>query len=106
MAKIPHEALHQIFRDQPELFTHAMRRVLGEQYPEVSDVSAVNCDLTKIEAIERRIDTILKVTTPDGDHLLAVESQTTEDQDKVRSWAYYLSLLESRHKLSRRSSWF
>ncbi|MCH7229645.1 hypothetical protein L0U85_02030 [Glycomyces sp. L485] len=99
MAKIPHEALHRIFRDSPALFTGTLRRVFETDFPDIVEVSVIDTDLTETEALERRADTILKAETSQGAHLLVIETQTKEDRQKIRSWAYYLSFLENKYEL-------
>ncbi|WP_030161633.1 hypothetical protein [Glycomyces sp. NRRL B-16210] len=99
MAKIPHEALHRIFRDDPSLFTRTLRRVLSADFPEIEEVSVIDTDLTTTGAIERRVDTILKAETAEGSRLLVIEPQTAEKKEKIRSWAYYLSFLENKYKI-------
>ncbi|SDD55095.1 hypothetical protein [Glycomyces harbinensis] len=99
MAKIPHEAMHRIFRDDPGLFTRTLRRVLAADFPEIEEVSVIDTDLTTTEAIERRADTVLKAKTAAGNVLLVIEPQTDKKESKVRSWAYYLSFLENKYEI-------
>ncbi|WP_100445292.1 hypothetical protein [Glycomyces xiaoerkulensis] len=99
MAKIPHEALHHIFREDAGLFTRTLRRVIAENFPEVEAVGLVNGDLTEIDALERRVDTILRAETAEGPRLLVIEPQTEVSEKKVRSWAYYLSCLENKYEI-------
>ncbi|WP_199040396.1 hypothetical protein [Glycomyces salinus] len=99
MAKVPHEALHHIFRDEPGLFSRAMSRILDEDFPEVREVSVINGDLTEIMPVERHADTILKVDTDEGEQLLVIEPQTEAQKKKIRSWAYYIAYLENKYEL-------
>lgn len=100
MAKIPHEALHHLFRDDPGLFTRTVRRVFGETFPDVKEVAEIIVDTTSIGAIERYIDTSLRVTTDEGEEILVIEPQTERPlQHKVRSWAWYLSFLENKYQM-------
>ena len=73
MAKIPHEALHRIFREDPGLFTRTLRRVLTVDFPEIERVSVLDTELTTTTVLERRVDTILKAETTAGSHLLVIE---------------------------------
>lgn len=93
MAKIPHDALHQLFRDDPTLFTQTMTKVLGIDFPKTHSVSYLDTDLTEIKNIERRADTILLAETADGPHAVIIEAQTSPDDDKWRSWAWYVAYL-------------
>lgn len=99
MAKIPHEALHHIFRQRPDLFTRTMRRVLGEDYPDIQRVAELNCDLTEIKAIDREADTLLLTRTSEGDEILLIEPQTAIAAEKVRRWAWYICYLENKYEL-------
>jgi hypothetical protein len=99
MAKIPHEALHRIFREDPGLFTRTLRRVLAVDFPEIESVSVLDAELTTTSALERRVDTILKAETAAGSHLLVIEPQTEPKDEKIRSWAFYLSYLENKYEI-------
>jgi len=58
----------------------------------------MNIDLTEIEPIERRVDTLLRAETDSGDYLLVVESQRRKDDAKRGSWPYYLSYLYEKYR--------
>ncbi len=47
--------------------------------------------------MERRVDTLLRMDTGDGEFILAVESQGKRAPDKPASWAYYLSHLYAKY---------
>lgn len=47
--------------------------------------------------MERRVDTLLRMDTEDGEFILAVESQGKRASDKPASWAYYLSHLYAKY---------
>ncbi|MFI1356799.1 hypothetical protein ACH4TV_24940 [Streptomyces sp. NPDC020898] len=93
-----HEALHRIFQKDPALLTRALQGVLHVPFPEPRDFAVLNADLTEVEPIERRVDTLLRVETDDGAYLLVVESQGKKDEDKRGSWAYYLSFLYAKYR--------
>ncbi|MGW3652250.1 hypothetical protein [Streptomyces sp. NPDC000878] len=93
-----HEALHRIFQKDPALLTRALQSVLHVPFPEPRDFAVLNADLTEIEPVERRVDTLLRVETDDGAYLLVVESQGKKDEDKRGSWAYYLSFLYAKYR--------
>ncbi|ANP54922.1 hypothetical protein J2Z21_003642 [Streptomyces griseochromogenes] len=86
-----HEALHRIFQKDPALLTRALQSVLQVPFPEPREIAALNVDLTKIEPVERRVDTLLRAETDEGTYLLVVESQGKVDDRKRGSWPYYLS---------------
>ncbi|MGH8968023.1 MAG: hypothetical protein ACRDXB_22240, partial [Actinomycetes bacterium] len=57
-------------------------------------------DLTEIHPLERRVDTLLQITTVrEGPFLLLVEAQNKQDPDKPSAWAYYLAHLHEKYRL-------
>ncbi|MCC9710142.1 hypothetical protein E4N62_35720 [Streptomyces sp. MNU76] len=97
MVSSPHEALHRIFQKDPSLLTRTLQRVLHVPFPEPREFAAMNVDLTEIEPVERRVDTLLRAETDEGTYLLVVESQGKKDEAKQRSWPYYLSYLYAKY---------
>jgi hypothetical protein len=93
-----HEALHRIFQKDPALLTRALQQVLHVPFPEPYDFAGMNVDLTEIEPIERRVDTLLGAETDEGSYLLVVESQGKPDERKRGSWPYYLSYLYEKYR--------
>ncbi|MFE9902534.1 RpnC/YadD family protein [Streptomyces achromogenes] len=93
-----HEALHRIFQKDPELLTRALQRVLHVPFPRPTEIAALNVDLTEIEPVERRVDTLLRAETDEGTYLLVVESQGKADERKRGSWPYYLSYLYEKYR--------
>ncbi|MFF0595790.1 RpnC/YadD family protein [Streptomyces antibioticus] len=93
-----HEALHRIFQKDPELLTRALQEVLQVPFPRPYDFAAMNVDLTEIEPVERRVDTLLRAETDEGSYLLVVESQGERDDRKRGSWPYYLSYLYEKYR--------
>ncbi|WP_405535779.1 hypothetical protein OG787_18540 [Streptomyces sp. NBC_00075] len=93
-----HEGLHRICQKDPAGFTRTLQRVLHIPIPEPRDFAVLNADLTEIEPIERRVDTLLRAETDEGTYLLVVESQGEQDKEKRSSWAYYLSYLYAKYR--------
>ncbi|MDX2675609.1 hypothetical protein [Streptomyces soliscabiei] len=93
-----HEALHRIFQKDPALLTRALQQVLGVPFPTPYDFAGMNVDLTEIEPVERRVDTLLRAETDEGTYLLVVESQGQPDDRKRGSWPYYLSYLYEKYR--------
>ncbi|WP_086773251.1 hypothetical protein [Streptomyces bobili] len=93
-----HEAMHRIFQKDPALLTRALQQVLRIPFPEPHDFAGMNIDLTEIEPIERRVDTLLRAETDEGAYLLVVESQGKPDERKRGSWPYYLSYLYEKYR--------
>ncbi|MEU6009087.1 hypothetical protein [Streptomyces sp. NPDC047453] len=98
MVSSSHEGLHQICQKDPAGFTRTLQRVLRIPIPEPRDFAVLNADLTEIEPVERRVDTLLRAETDEGTYLLVVEPQGKRDEDKRGSWAYYLSYLYAKYR--------
>ncbi|MCF4139415.1 hypothetical protein L1856_25595 [Streptomyces sp. Tue 6430] len=98
MAGSSHEAMHRIFQKDPALLTRALQQVLRIPFPEPYDFAGMNVDLTEIEPVERRVDTLLRAETDEGTYLLVVESQGKPDDRKRGSWPYYLSYLYEKYR--------
>lgn len=96
MVNSPHEAMHRIFQEYPELFT-GVSKVLGLPTVRPTSVTVLPTDLTEVQPVERRVDTLLRL---DGDDpiLLAVEAQGAKDSNKRASWSYYLSFLYAKYR--------
>ncbi|MER6581322.1 hypothetical protein [Nonomuraea sp. NPDC001023] len=62
MISSQHEALHRVFRDNPELCTSVFT-VLDIPFPSPTEVAVADTDLTEIKPIERRADTIMMFTS-------------------------------------------
>ncbi len=102
MVSPPHEAMHRIFQEYPELFT-GVSRALGLDFAPPTSVTVMPTDLTEARPIERRVDTLLRFdcegSAGEDSFLLAIESQGKKDPDKPASWAYYVSFLRSKYKI-------
>lgn len=99
MVSSSHEAMHRIFQDYPTLFTR-VSETLGLPFPSPTAVTALPNDVTETKAVDRRIDTLLRIDTEShGPFLLAVEAQKKKDPEKSASWGYYLAYLRSKYRL-------
>ncbi|MFI1353229.1 hypothetical protein ACH4TV_06540 [Streptomyces sp. NPDC020898] len=101
MVSSAHEAMHQIFREDPGLFARVLPKA-GITFPEPTATRLVDTDLTEIKPLVRRVDTLLEVevdTADGGGYLLLVESQGAPDPDKFSSWTYYLAHAYAKHRL-------
>ena len=98
MVSSSHEAMHRIFQKDPALLTRALQQVLGVSIPEPREFAAMNVDVTEVEPVERRVDTLLRAETDEGVYLLVVESQGEPDKRKWGSWPYYLSYLYEKYR--------
>ncbi|MEU3598162.1 hypothetical protein ABZ714_05420 [Streptomyces sp. NPDC006798] len=97
MVTSSHEAAHRIFQDRPELLSPVFR-VLGVPLPEKTSIEVLTGDVTEIRPLERRVDSLLRVESSDGEQfLLAVEAQRRRDPEKAASWTYYLAYLKAKY---------
>ncbi|MFE9448875.1 hypothetical protein [Streptomyces sp. NPDC006739] len=96
MVTSTHEASHRIFQDRPELLTPVFD-LLGVPMSAKASVSVLSVDVTEIQPLERRVDTVLRVEPSDGDaFLLAIETQGRRDNRKATSWSYYVGYLHEK----------
>lgn len=79
MVSSSHEALHWVFQKDPALLTRAFQSVLRVPFPEPRDFAVLNTDVTEIEPVERRVDTLMRVDTAEGTYLLVIEAQGKRD---------------------------
>ncbi|WP_175408790.1 hypothetical protein [Streptomyces sp. TRM64462] len=99
MVSSPHEAMHRIFQEYPELFSR-VSKVLGVPFSPLTSVTVLPTDLTESRPVERRVDTLLHLrNAADGGFLVAVEAQGKKDPGKPRTWAYYVSYLYEKYGL-------
>jgi hypothetical protein len=92
-----HEATHRILQDRPELLKSIFRIF---DLPELGDpvIETLSPDTTEIRPLERRVDSVLRITPESRDaFLLAIESQGREAPAKERSWAYYQCYLQEKY---------
>jgi hypothetical protein len=97
MVTSPHEVTHRVFQDRPELLASVFR-ILNLPVAEKATVQVVTPDVTEIRPLERRVDTVLKIRSPEDDFLLAIEAQGRRDPAKAASWTYYLAHLQAKYR--------
>ncbi|WP_019930843.1 hypothetical protein [Nocardia sp. BMG111209] len=98
MVSSQHEAMHRIFQTDPGMFARATR-ALDLPFPDPLEVELLSVDLTTIEPIERRVDTLLRILTAAGTFILAVEAQRSYDPDKSATWPYYVTYVHTKYEL-------
>lgn len=98
MVSSPHEAMHRIFQEYPELFSK-LSEVLGVAIPPPTAVTVLPTDLTENKPVERRVDTLLSLETEEcGSLILAVEAQSKKDPVKPAGWAHYIAYLLNKYR--------
>ncbi|AJE85377.1 hypothetical protein SLNWT_5001 [Streptomyces albus] len=91
--------MHRIFQEDPGIFARTFEK-FGVPFAHPVEVSYLPTDLTEIQPLERRVDTLLRFDGADGDsRLLLVEAQSKRDPAKPSSWAYYTSHLYAKYKV-------
>ncbi|MFD3743200.1 hypothetical protein [Nocardia sp. NPDC058633] len=98
MVSSSHEAMPGIFTHDAAAVGHAFR-VLDLPFPEPIAVEQISVDLTATTPVERRADTILRVTTADDEFLLIVEAQSSKDATRVAAWSFYVTFLHNKYEL-------
>ncbi|MFC6012889.1 hypothetical protein [Nocardia lasii] len=98
MVSSSHEAMHGIFTHNAAAVAHAFR-VLDLPFPTPVAVEQISVDLTSTTPVERRADTILRVTTADDEFLLVVEAQSSRDATRLAAWSYYVTFLHNKYGL-------
>lgn len=81
----PHETLHRMFREGSTLFAHASQFAFGERLYDKFEVSEENTDLTEYEPVERRVDTLLRLTHDGDEHLAIVEARLGATRTSARA---------------------
>lgn len=97
MVKPPHEALHQIFRHEPRLFSEFMDKSAGLPFPKVLAVRELNSNLNEIKTVEAEADTVLMAETVEGRHIVVIEAQERVDRHKLKAWPYYVAYLRNKY---------
>lgn len=91
--------MHRIFHHDSEMLGRTFR-ALGLSLPTPDTVSIISGDVTEIRPMERRIDTLMRCETVDGEaYLVLVEAQRAVDEDKRYTWTYYLAYLADKYRL-------
>ncbi|GAB2663598.1 hypothetical protein [Nocardia goodfellowii] len=98
MVSPQHEAMHRLFQHDPGTFARAFR-ALGLPFPDPDEVALLSTDLTEPAPIERRADTVLRISSSHGPFLLVVEAQRRQDRGKAAAWAYYIAFLHTKYEL-------
>ncbi|MFE9321012.1 hypothetical protein ACIHDR_14305 [Nocardia sp. NPDC052278] len=65
MVSSQHEAMHHLFRQDPGVFARTIRD-LGLPFSDPIDVALLPTDLTEIDPLERRVDTLLRIETAES----------------------------------------
>ncbi|MFF3496800.1 hypothetical protein ACFYWS_36295 [Streptomyces sp. NPDC002795] len=97
MVGSPHETMHHFFRKETAMMVRNFQRLFHVPFPEARDIAVLNTALTEVTPVDRRVDTLMRVDTDEGNYLFAYESQGKRDDAKPGSWAYYLAYLYAKY---------
>ncbi|WP_326629140.1 hypothetical protein OIE67_36680 [Nonomuraea fuscirosea] len=98
MPTAQHEGLHRIFRDNPELYTRAFE-MIDIKLPVPQEIAVIDTDMTEILPIDRKADTVVMFLLEQEErHIIITEAQLRESEQKVSSWAHYISYAHSEYK--------
>jgi len=99
MVTARHEAMHRIFHSDPGVFARTFK-ALDIPFPAPVGAAVLGPDVTEIQPLERRVDSLIRFETADGGwYLVVIEAQTRKDPDKPGAWAYYASHLHEKYKV-------
>ncbi|MFC9976264.1 hypothetical protein ACFVH6_35765 [Spirillospora sp. NPDC127200] len=98
MVKPPHEAMHQIFRNDDLMITAALECLTGTTVEKVRHVDELPGDVTTLP-LEGRVDSVLMAELDDALCVLAVEAQNEKDGDKETQWPLYVAYLYAKYQV-------
>lgn len=97
MVGFPHEFFLELFRERPVLVAELLHLSFKFDVPVFDRVQASPNDLTDLDPAEYRADSVVTLYRGDTPVLgIIVESQTTYDPEKLRTWPAYAATLHRR----------
>ncbi|WP_373044827.1 hypothetical protein [Vulgatibacter sp.] len=93
MPALDHEALLQLFRNQPGLVAELLRSAQEQELP-LGEARPTETDLTQVLPTEYRADLVIAL----GGVRLVVEVQMSRDPKKRWSWPLYVSALRAKER--------
>jgi hypothetical protein len=93
MPTLEHNALVEIFRENPELAPHLLVTLFHVDVPLYTSVAVVESSLDQLIPVEFRADLVLELRDAHGTLVLAIviEVQRDQDPDKKFSWPVYVT---------------
>ncbi len=100
MPTLEHNAIVEMFRENPELAPHFLSTVFRIDVPPHASVAVVESSLDQLIPVEFRADLVLELREVTGRIVLAIvlEVQRDEDPDKKYSWPVYVSVVRARKR--------
>jgi hypothetical protein len=97
MPTLQHNALVEMFRDNPELGPRLLATLFHIDVPPHASVNVVEASLDQLVPIEFRADLVLELRDEKGESVLAIvlEVQRDKDPDKKYSWPVYVAVVRA-----------
>ncbi len=100
MPTLEHNALVEMFRENPELAPHFLALLFHVDVPPHASVMVVESSLDQLIPVEFRADLVIELRDAKGMLVLAIvlEVQRDEDPDKKYSWPVYVAAVRARKR--------
>ena len=100
MPTLEHNALVEMFRENPELAPHFLALLFQVDVPPHTSVVVVESSLDQLIPVEFRADLVLELRDAKGALVLAIvlEVQREKDPDKEYSWPVYVAVLRAKKR--------
>jgi len=100
MPTLEHNAIVEMFRENPELAPHLLALLFHIDVPPHASVAVVESSLDQLIPVEFRADLVLELRDTNGGVVLAVvlEVQRDKDLDKEYSWPVYVTVVRAKKR--------
>jgi hypothetical protein len=100
MPTLEHNAIVEMFRENPELAPHLLSTLFHVNVPAHATTRVVESALDQLIPVEFRADLVLELRDEAGRVVLAIvlEVQRDEDADKKYSWPVYVAVVRARKR--------
>jgi hypothetical protein len=97
---LEHNALVEMFRENPELAPHFLTLLFHVDVPPHASVVVVESSLDQLIPVEFRADLVLELRDTNGAFVLAIvlEVQREKDRDKEYSWPVYVTVVRAKKR--------
>jgi hypothetical protein len=100
MPTLEHNAIVEMFRENPELAPHFLAILFHVDVPPHTSASVVESALDQLIPVEFRADLVIELRDASGILVLAIilEVQRNEDPDKKYSWPVYVTVVRAKKR--------
>jgi hypothetical protein len=100
MPTLEHNAIVEMFRENPELAPHFLAILFHIDVPPHASVAVVESSLDQLIPVEFRADLVIELRDANGTLVLAIvlEVQRNEDPDKTYSWPVYVTVVRAKKR--------